>query len=482
VSTLIDWNKAFDKDMNPIVKPEKRGKACKVTTEVVRQVVEAARELKGRGKRIRLKQFTGELAGQGVILSRKTVGEILIANGLREPETRRRRPRFYQSLRQRIPNGLLSIDGGEFTVCLDGDPIKLTLELGVDVGTFTHTAFSIGDTETTAGVLDVLRTHIGQWGCPVGIVCDHGSANMSGEVARYIEALGMEFVPAGPANPKGNGTLESAIGQMKQIIGTVQLDTSSPGALAKSVLDAIVRVYVKMRNKLPLRRKNESPLENFTKPVEEDMIEFERQRLKQHKADKSRKSDDQAKIKRLRFLIQNKQIPCDPLAVKRAEKTITGYDMKAIIASEEAFIKAVTRKPERLNLPYFFGILRNIQKQHDDEAYQQYCRQRYNHRQMLEWQRRLQPPEKKPPTIDQILGMLERALVSPSQSVRRLCMKLARIWTGELTDGRRYLEPLRKKFMEAIAKLKHLRIEQKDQMVDYIQQFFNMKSGCDCVT
>jgi hypothetical protein len=292
----------------------------------------------------------------------------------------------------------------------------------------------------------------------------------------------MEFVPAGPANPKGNGTLESAIGQMKQIIGTVQLDTSSPGALAKSVLDAIVRVYVKMRNKLPLRRKNESPLENFTKPVEEDMIEFERQRLKQHKADKSRKSDDQAKIKRLRFLIQNKQIPCDPLAVKRAEKTITGYDMKAIIASEEAFIKAVTRKPERLNLPYFFGILRNIQKQHDDEAYQQYCRQRYNHRQMLEWQRRLQPPEKKPPTIDQILGMLERALVSPSQSVRRLCMKLARIWTGELTDGRRYLEPLRKKFMEAIAKLKHLRIEQKDQMVDYIQQFFNMKSGCDCVT
>ena len=52
VSTLSDWDKEFDKDMRPFITPEKRGKACKVTLEVVRQVVEKARQVKNRGKRI----------------------------------------------------------------------------------------------------------------------------------------------------------------------------------------------------------------------------------------------------------------------------------------------------------------------------------------------------------------------------------------------------------------------------------------------
>ncbi len=255
-STLSGWDKGFDEDMKPFKTPKNRGRASKVTPELVRQVVEKAMQFQDRKKRIRLKEFTDELAKDDLILSSKTVSEILIANGLREASTRKRRPRFYQGLRQRIPNGLLSLDGSQFTVWCDGIPITLNLELGVDVGTFTHTAFSIGDTETSAGVLDVLHAHIDKWGCPLGIVSDHGSANMSTDVAAYIDALGMEFVPAGPGNPKGNGTSEGAFSQMKRTFGTIRLDTSSPEALCKSVLKAIVSVYVKMRNILPLRRKN----------------------------------------------------------------------------------------------------------------------------------------------------------------------------------------------------------------------------------
>ena len=90
---------------------------------------------------------------------------------------------------------------------------------------------------------------------------------------------------------------------MKRIIGTIRLDTSSPEALCKSVLEGIVSVYVKMRNILPLRGKNDSPVENFAKPVSKDQIEFERQRLKKHKDDKNRSSDDQSKIDDIRFLI-----------------------------------------------------------------------------------------------------------------------------------------------------------------------------------
>lgn len=42
--------------------------------------------------------------------------------------------------------------------------------------------------------------------------------------------------------------------------------------------------------------------------------------------------------------------------MKRAEKTIVAYNIKAVLASEEAFIKAVNRKPEQMNLPYFLEI------------------------------------------------------------------------------------------------------------------------------
>lgn len=483
VSSLTEWDKAFDKEMRPIEKPDKRGKASKATPELVRLIVEKAREMKAQEKQIRIKDFTEKLAKEmGLALSLKTVGEILIANGFRKPSTRKRRPRFYQSLRRRIPNGLLSFDGGEFTVFVDGLPVKLNVELGVDVGTFTHTAFSIGKTESTDSVLDVLKTHIREWGCPIGIVCDHGSANMSAAVAAHIKPLGVEFVPAGPRNPKGNGTLEGAFSQMKQVIGTIRIDASSPEKLARSVLEAIVSVYIKMRNKLPLRLRKDSPLENFNNPATQEDIDSERRRLKRHKESKVRNAEDQSKIDRVHFLIKNKNIPCEPEAIDRAKKTVIRYDIKAIIEAEEAFIKAVNRKPERLSLPYFFGILKNVQQERDDSAYKEYCRRKYNYEQMLESERRSEQMEKKPPTIEQILEMVERGMTLSSRAIRRVCLKSAQRWTNELLEGKQYLEPLRKRFVEAIGKIYHLGNEQKEQMMEYINQFLNQKSETDRVT
>ncbi len=157
------------------------------------------------------------------------------------------------------------------------------------------------------------------------------------------------------------------------------------------------------------------------------------------------------------------------------------YNILAIIESEEAFIKAVNRKPERLSLPYFFGILKNIQKKQDDELYEEYCRKRYNYQLMLENERRLQTTEEKPPTIEQVLNMLEKGIFGSSRTIRRVCQNLACKWIKELTDSRRYLEPLKKKFMDAIGKLKNLGMEQKDLMIGQIEQLINLKSGKDCV-
>jgi len=53
-STLSGWNQGFDENMRPLKVADNRGKAAKVTIEVVRCVCEKGRGLKELGKRIRL--------------------------------------------------------------------------------------------------------------------------------------------------------------------------------------------------------------------------------------------------------------------------------------------------------------------------------------------------------------------------------------------------------------------------------------------
>ena len=261
-SVLSDWNQSFDyatntahkEDMRPFNLPDRRGKEAKITVEMVRVIVQAAEDLKSRGRRLRLKGFTEQLRKEyDIHLSKRKVREVLIANGLFAVRTRKRRPRFYQSLRKEIPNGLLSIDGSELTVWLDKEPYKFNVELSVDVKTFAHTAFSVGDSETSDEVIKVLEAHRKDWGDPLGILCDHGSGNLSGNTLGYLQTHGIELIPAGPYNPKGNGTDEGAFSQMKQALGAIRLDLSSPRSLARGVLEKLISLYITMRNRIPVK-------------------------------------------------------------------------------------------------------------------------------------------------------------------------------------------------------------------------------------
>ena len=109
---------------------DNRGKASKVTIAVVRCVCEKARALTQRAKHIRLKQFTEKLKKEdGIDLSSKTVNEILIANDLAAAQSRKKRPKFYKSLCQKIPNGLLSLDGSDFIIWIDNVPFTFNVHM-----------------------------------------------------------------------------------------------------------------------------------------------------------------------------------------------------------------------------------------------------------------------------------------------------------------------------------------------------------------
>ena len=481
MSTLNSWNKEFDDNLNPIIVPDKRGKTGKVSIDTVSTVIETARNYQ---KKIRLKTFTRMLAEEkDIALSSKTVGDILTANNLRSPKTRRKRPVFYQKLRQEIPNGLVSIDGSEIKIDIDGQIIKLNLEMAVDTNTFAHTAFSIADQETSEEFINVLKAHCREWGTPIGLVTDSGSANLSADSLKFLDLKNIKPVPSGPANPKGNGTIEGAFSQLKQTIGSINIDTSSPKALAKSVLQTIISVYIKMRNRLPLTNQLKTPTECMNIKVSDKNRDQVKDKLQNKINIKNAIGNDQAKLDILHCLIKNMKIEADAAAIARARKTIAFYNMQAVLESEKAFVKAVNRKKERLSLPYFFGILKRVQQDLDDQAYKRQCQERYNYDQLKE-QIKVQQEQKKrtPSTVQDVLNILSSAVKAPAKYLTDVALRRAKEWINELISSTKYIGVLRKKFEKSLIEMTQLNMEQKNKIWEYVAGFLNLKLTGKSVT
>ena len=60
--------------MEPLIVSDNRGKASKVTVEVIKHIIEKAKSMEQRGERIAIKQFTQALMEEDqIVLSAKTV-------------------------------------------------------------------------------------------------------------------------------------------------------------------------------------------------------------------------------------------------------------------------------------------------------------------------------------------------------------------------------------------------------------------------
>jgi len=455
--------------MVPLIVPDGRGKGHKITPDMVRQIVEMAKELKSKSRRIRLKSFTKQLtAEEDIVLSSKKVAEILIANGVYKPEIRRRRPRFYQALRQGIPNGLISVDGSEFTVWIDQIPYKFNLELCIDVESYCHTGFSVSDSETSQEFIKVIEAHRKSWGTPIGLVSDHGSANLSDESRAYLELNDIEALPAGPANPKGNGTVEGAFSEIKGMIGTIDLKTLSPRNLAKAILEKVISIYITMRNRLPRFGDKIAP----GKAMKIQIPKEKRQALKERYKGRKQRNEDpdqEAKLGRLVWIIQNHGLEVDEQSLKRAEKCIVTYDLNAINKSEEAFLKSIRRDQQRCALPYFFGILNNIQNDLDTAQYEDYCRGRYYYQGMVDRERKEQEKAKEITTVENLVAMLRNAILSHHRFVKDTCVRQAKRMAADLKKQYHYVGALKKRILDELGNIKELGINQRKEAVKIME-------------
>jgi len=482
IATLSGWDKLFNSNLVPYRRPEKRGKGGKVTIETVRDVVSKAKEIQTGGRRIRIKQFCRTLKEELAIdLGRKTVQEILVANDLYAPATRIRRPHFYRNICRRVPNGLLSLDGSEFIVAVNGRPYTFNLELGVDVGSFCHTGFDISKTETAQTIIAVLEKHRRNYGLPLGVLFDHGSANLSDEVARWLQKHGVERVPVGPGNPKGNGTDEGAFSHLKNMLGSLVINTSSPEQLGKDILNMLVSLYIKMRNQLPLRRVSITPEMVMEKGSSDQERQYEKARILAHKASKIPSGEEQEKLDCLYTVIKQHDLLLDDASLKRAELTIKYCSIHAIHKSERAFVEAINRKQDRKNIAYFFGILKNIQQEADDQAYKDYCREKFEYLSMLNDARQEQKIQSSKPSIALVVDMA-LAAIGQSRIVQDIAIRKCSEWLNNIFDSAKYGTAVKKRIQEQIGKMSNLTVTEKETAWEWIAPLLNVKAGQESVT
>ncbi len=358
---------------------------------------------------------------------------------------------------------------------IDNEIHRLNLELSVDVQSFLHSAFSVSNTETTAEFIKVLESHCAQWGKPLALVTDHGSANLSNCAQTYLRKNDIEILPAGPANPKGNGTVEGAFSGMEKVIGAIHLDTSSPHALAKGVLEKNISVYITMRNRLSRQDTKCTPeqLIGYTTTAQQRQKQkaYFQERAKNRKKPASTKRQD-----RLQWLISHLGLQVDETSMKRAIKCIH-YDLEVIGKTEEAFVRAIARNQGKCNLPYFFGILKNIQKDTDTARYENYCRDRYNYLQMKDRDRKQQEIEKDKTTVKVMVDTLLAAIVSPLNQVRNVAINQARRMTLEPKKQYRYVASLKKNILDVLNETGKLSLKQRKTIVGLVDQFLTLNQG-----
>ena len=165
----------------------------------------------------------------------------------------------------------------------------------------------------------------------------------------------------------------------------------------------------------------------------------------------------------------------EPEALKQAMRTIRYYDAGAIKKAEEAFLKAVNKRPEVKKLPYFFGILKRIQQERDDEAYRQYCRKQYNHKIISELREQEISQKEEHISVESIINMLKGSLKIKLKYLRESTIKRAQAQVNKLMASCRYTGPLEKKFLNVLQQIKDLNKDQKEWIAELLEQFFNNK-------
>lgn len=315
--------------------------------------------------------------------SRKSVEDMLLANGLRKPKAGMPKgsKAYYPAVNRYFPHAQAVLDGKEVVVTLNRTDYPFTLEFSKDIATGAIGGSSVGISETAGLVKQAFHNHSRQYGRPVAALIDNGRGNLKAAVDLGSE--GTLFIKAWPGRPETKGHIEGEFGVFEKKVSNIVIEGETEQEHAMSILENISEVYLRLRNQTPRCSVCPFTPEKLMK-AELGSVEAgnayevfkEQKQIKEKQKQQRLKISEQMK-ELSESIVREHRLTGDLLRFKRSLRWIeisTQEEAEAAFAVQSG---RDTFDPAKRTMAYFFAIARNMQIQKDQERKEQSARRRY---------------------------------------------------------------------------------------------------------
>jgi transposase InsO family protein len=451
--SLLRWCSEADDQARFPPKPERRGIHRRAGPEDIQRVLD---DFKALTHDLALEEFTASFNAKHPDhpLDRRTITRILQANGLLKIETRGGPPPYHPPFQVYFPGAQVSIDAKRFDVVFKSEShrvITFTKEVGIDIASGAILGDAIGKTENSQGVKRVLIQVREEYSSILALLSDNGTANRAADPKAIFRWDEDGRIFSFPHHPQTNGHIEGLFGQFVRIVERIEIDDSTQETIASSIVEVVWRVFNHFHNHSPRKRLGgQSPLEYFRRyvPLPEEVEAAQKGLRKQREKSRASRnphprSTDPAFRARVEVLLKRHRLEA---TVDDALRALLPYDLRVIESAGNAFFVQSHRDgfdERKRTFAYFLGIVRNKQKEVDQERLRAHiaARETAKHLAETEEARRIVEKER--------AQEKEELRVEPEKVVLRYCDLLLRgglwVWRKRWLEGmRRGLQALQK--------------------------------------
>lgn len=310
-----------------------------------------------------------------VELGNTMIASILFEHGERTPARRAGRSRDEHALRGAFetffPGAQWVGDGKTLELLIDGESIRVNLELAVDAATGAAVGIAVSDEEDSQAVRDVFASGVETTGeQPLALLLDNKPSNHTTEVD---DALGETMrIRATENRPQNKAHCEGGFGLFAQKVPPIELDTRDPHALALAIAKIVALVFFRAINRAPRPdRCGKTRVDLYAEGVTPEQREAAQRALRERmlKQERARQTRAARLDPVVNALLDEAFARLDLLDPDRhVRDVIACYSRDAIVDAIAIFSGKRERGtlPEGVDARYLLGIVRNVH--HDHEA------------------------------------------------------------------------------------------------------------------
>ena len=316
--------------------------------------------------------------------SRKSVEDMLLANGCRQPKTKvQSRTKYHPRVTRYFPHAQTVLDGKQVVVSLNGQDYSFVLELCKDMASDATGGYAIAETETAELVKQAVSDYCANHMQPLATLIDNGSGNVSAAVD--LGAEGILMIRAYPYHAETKGQIEGEFSRFEKTVSQIVIPLSgTEQELAMNILKQIVEVYLKLRNQTPRCSVCPfTPAQLMAAKLDGVDAETAYQALKAQQQKRQQQAEQRLKVSAeyndlVDSIVKEHQLEGDLLRLKKSMKWI---ELSTIRQAEAQFSVLSHRDnfdPSKRNMAYFCAMARNFQQEKDQQQREQTARRRYD--------------------------------------------------------------------------------------------------------